>query len=108
MSLRTVVIIALLIAFALLREIGDYVNFSPFLELSQKKETETVNGVLVRQNLTRGIPSGTDLLSYRLAPPPGWSASSFPSLSSDASATLVQSAGLTPPHSPASQAPAPH
>lgn len=68
------------------------------------KQAATINGVPVRQSLSGEIASGRDLLTYRLAPPPGWSASSFPSLSSDASATLVQSAGLTPPDASSAQA----
>lgn len=104
MSFRVLVITVLVIAFALWREVKSHIDYSRFIELSQARQSTTVNGVLSHQSLSREIPSGKDLLTYRLAPPPGWSAYSFPSLPSDASTALVQSAGLTPSDSPASRA----
>ncbi len=104
MTFRLLVIMVLLIAFALWREATAYVDDSRFSDLSQMKQAATINGVSVRQSLSGELASGKDLLTYRLAPPPNWSAFSSPSLSSNISTTLMQSAGLTAPDSSSARA----
>ena len=97
---RTLVVMGLLTALALLREVGSGLDFWRHPQLSRTTQTVTVNGVPVRRSLSGEFATGKDLLAYRLAPPPNWPTSSSPPLSPTAGLALFQSTAPGPQDPP--------
>ena len=101
---RVLILMALLTAIALLHEAGARVDWSRDIPLSQVKHAVTVNGVPARQSLSGEVATGKDLLNYRLAPLPEWSASFSPPFSPAANLALLQSAVPMPHDSSSTRA----
>ena len=101
---RVVIAMIVLIVLALLHEVGTRHDFSHLRPIIQVKSTTTVNGVRVYQSVSDRLADVRSTLPFRLGPFPEWATSPLATLSPFASRSLLQSAALTPPASPASRA----
>ena len=98
---RVVIAMILLVALSLLHEVGTRHDFAHLRPVIQTKLTTTLNGVPVYQSMSDRLADVRVELPYRLGPLPESANSPLATLSPLAGRSLLQSAALTPPASPA-------